>query len=85
MKNGINLKKYEIKNMNIIQQEELKKMKTLFSIDYSGSIFGKLLYPKELEKIIGEYYKEGNIFYLWDDTIKEKNFLLERIKEFNKS
>ena len=27
---------------------------------------------------------EGDIFYLWNITIKEKNCSLERIKEFNK-
>ena len=68
MKNGINL----------------KKMKTLFTIDCSGSVDGKILYHKELEKIIDEYYKEGDTFYLWDDKRKEKNCSLERIKEFNK-
>ncbi len=70
--------------MNIIQQEDPKKMKTLFTIDCSASIEVNKLYGKELEKIIDEYYKEGDSFYLWSNIIKEKNCSLERIKEFNK-
>ena len=44
--------------------QEPKEMKTIFAIDSSGSVGGCDLYHDNLRKIIDEYYKEGDIFYL---------------------
>ena len=33
-------------------------------------------------KKVNEYYKEGDIFYLWSDSIKEKKISRERMEEF---
>jgi len=47
----------------IIEYEEVKKMKTLFAIDCSGSVNMKDLYHFKVDKIIKEYYKEGDLIY----------------------
>ena len=60
-----------------------KEMKTLFAIDCSRSIRRKKsFYHQELNQIINEYYKEGDIFYLWSDSLKEKKISREKMKEF---
>jgi hypothetical protein len=66
----------------IIQKEEVKKMKNLFAIDCSGSVHGKDLYHFELNQIIEEYYKEGDLFYLWNHEIWDKKVSREGMKMF---
>ena len=67
---------------------EPKNMKTLFTIDCSGSVEGHELYHEELNKIMEEYYKSDDIIYMWDsvDSISRVGYLkvdIERINEFN--
>ena len=67
---------------NIYVKVNPKEMRTLFAIDCSNSIHSEKLYHKELNKLINEYYKEGDLFYLWDDSIKEKKISRKKMKEF---
>ena len=61
-------------------------MKTLFAIDCSRSIRRKKsFYHQELNQIINEYYKEGDIFYLWSDSLKEKKISREKMRNFNRT
>ena len=52
---------------------DLYKLKTLFAFDNSGSISGNELYFNEINRIIMEYYKPGDKFYLWGTTYTEKS------------
>ena len=56
-----------------ITEEELKKMKTLFCIDASGSVGGQSLYHNVTRKIFNNYYKNGDLIYLWGSSIKKQN------------
>lgn len=49
-------------------------MKTLFAIDFSGSVSGCSLYHSELKNIINEYYKEGDAIYLWNSSIIQSDY-----------
>ena len=51
----------------------LYKLKTLFAFDNSGSITGNELYFNEINRLIKEYYKPGDKFYLWGTTYTEKS------------
>ena len=75
----------------IIKKDNIKtvvkkynNMKTLFAIDCSESIKENQLYHSELNKIINEYYKEGDLFYLWNHAIRAKRVSREEMNEFIK-
>ena len=57
---------------NDLRKEELQKLKILFAFNKSGSASGKKEYLKEIDKILKEYYKNGNKLYLWGDQYIEK-------------
>ena len=57
---------------NDLRKEELQKLKILFAFDKSGSVSGKKEYFKEIDKILKEYYKNGDKLYLWGDQYIEK-------------
>ena len=50
-----------------ITEEDLKKMKTIFCIDASGSVIGsspgKIAYHNVTGKILNKFYKNGDIIY----------------------
>jgi hypothetical protein len=52
---------------------DLKKLKTLFAFDNSGSISGNSVYFNEIYRIVQKYYKNGDKFYLWGSSYKEKS------------
>jgi hypothetical protein len=51
----------------------LFKLKTLFAFDNSGSITGNEIYFKEINRLIHEYYKPNDKFYLWGSTYTEQS------------
>ena len=56
-----------------ITKNDLLKMKTLFCIDCSGSVEKCVLYHNVTKKIFNEFYKNGDLIYLWDDKAKKIN------------
>ena len=52
-------------------KERRKKLKTLFAFDCSGSVNGNSIYFNEINRIIKEYYKNGDKFFLWSSNYKE--------------
>ena len=54
-----------------ITKNDLIKMKTLFCIDASGSVGGSQLYHKVTRSIFNDFYKNGDIIYLWGSSIKK--------------
>jgi hypothetical protein len=61
---------------------DLYKLKTLFAFDNSGSITGNELYFNEINKIVNQYYKPGDKFYLWGSSYTEKS--KSQIEEWTK-
>ena len=61
---------------------DLYKLKTLFALDNSGSITGNELYFNEINKIVNQYYKPGDKFYLWGSSYTEKS--KSQIEEWTK-
>ena len=57
----------------IITEDDLKKMKTLFCIDASGSVGGQKFYHKITKTIFDKFYKLGDIIHLWGSTTKKNN------------
>ena len=53
--------------------EDLKKMKTLFCIDASGSVSRSSLYHNITKRIFNEFYKSGDLIYLWGDSFEKKD------------
>ena len=51
---------------------DLKKLKTLFAFDNSGSIRGNTVYFNEIKRIVQKYSKNGDKYFLWDDRYEEK-------------
>ena len=58
------------------EDSDLANMKTLFCIDFSGSIACSEFYFSELKDIISNYYNEerGDVFYLWSSFIKNISY-----------
>jgi hypothetical protein len=56
------------------QGYDVKNLRTLWAIDCSGSVHRDQLYHSELKKILDEYYKNGDEFWLWDDKIEQRNY-----------
>jgi hypothetical protein len=52
---------------------DLKKLKTLFAFDNSGSISGNSTYFNEIYRIVDKYYKSGDKFYLWGSSYTEQS------------
>ena len=50
------------------------KLRTLWAIDSSKSVKDNELYHSNLRKIVGEYFKNGDIIYLWDSKIQEISY-----------
>ena len=55
-----------------INEEDLKKMKTLFCIDASESVKGKTTYHNVTKNIFNKFYKNGDIIWLWGSSTKKQ-------------
>ena len=53
--------------------EDLKKMKTLFCIDASGSVGGQTIYHNVTRNIFNKFYKNGDLIWLWGSSTKKQN------------
>lgn len=51
----------------------MKKLKTLFAFDNSGSISGNSVYFNEIYRIVDKYYKVGDKLYLLGSRYIEKS------------
>ena len=56
-----------------ITEDDLKKMKTLFCIDASGSVDGVTTYHNVTRNIFNKFYKNGDLIWLWGDSTKKLN------------
>ena len=56
-----------------ITEEDLKKMKTIFCIDASGSVGGQNIYHNVTRNTFNKFYKNGDIIYIWGSTYKKQN------------
>ena len=54
-----------------ITEDDLKKMKTLFCIDASGSVRGQKFYHKVTKNIFDKFYKLGDLIHLWGSSSKK--------------
>lgn len=66
-----------------ITEEDLKKMKTLFCIDASGSVEQQTTYHKVTKITFNKFYKNGDIIYLWGSSYKKQN--VEEFRKWNDS
>ena len=56
-----------------ITEEDLKKMKTLFCIDASGSVGGVVTYHNVTRNIFNKFYKNGDLIWLWGSSTKKQS------------
>lgn len=68
-----------------ITEDDLKKMKTLFCIDASGSVGGATTYHNVTRNIINTFYKNGDLIWLWGDSTKKQNISEFRTWNNNRS
>ena len=66
-----------------ITEDDLKKMKTLFCIDASGSVRGETTYHNVTRNIFNTFYKNGDLIWLWGSSTKKQN--LSEFRTWNNS
>ena len=66
-----------------ITEDDLKKMKTLFCIDASGSVGGVTTYHNVTRNIFNKFYKNGDLIWLWGSSTKKQN--LSEFRTWNNS
>ena len=55
-----------------VTEDDLKKMKTIFCIDASGSVDGVTTYHNVTRNIFNKFYKSGDLIWLWGSSTKNK-------------
>ena len=57
-----------------ITEQDLKTMKTIFCVDASGSVGGSTTFHNVTRKIFNNFYKNGDLIYLWGSSYKKLNY-----------
>ena len=69
--------KFQFLEFLFVEPEKLippPQLMNLFCFDNSGSINNNELYFSTCQEIIDKYYKEGDIFYIWNNIFEPKDY-----------